>query len=180
KDYKGAFQEVIREAFESLNSYTYAYKPKDQDEKVTLSFEDDVKSLDKEVNKEILEQEETRVEEITTMPEAVAERQAQAEGEGMGMETDEQAAAVSSAEVAAPASLQNDELTWYAQEIPNGFQLVDKSPKVRLRLYHSKQTGVFLAETDTQHGIVYLEGDTWYFDYYEQGTLVHKPLNIKF
>ncbi|MBT8312219.1 MAG: hypothetical protein HKP23_05210, partial [Flavobacteriaceae bacterium] len=126
KDYKGAFQEVIREAFESLNSYTYAYKPKDQDEKVTLSFEDDVKSLEQEGKAAMQEQAESK------------------------------------AEVAAPASLQNDELTWYAQEIPNGFQLVDKSPKVRLRLYHSKQTGVFLAETDTQHGIVYLEGDTWY------------------
>ncbi|MBT8209940.1 MAG: hypothetical protein KJP14_05375, partial [Eudoraea sp.] len=106
KDYKGAFQEVIREAFESLNSYTYAYKPKDQDEKVTLSFEDDVKSLEQEGKAAMQEQAESKAEEIATKQEPVPQQQKQAEIDSTVSKTDDQAAAVSSAEVAAPAPLQ--------------------------------------------------------------------------
>ena len=73
-----------------------------------------------------------------------------------------------------------EDLTWYAQEIPNGFQLVDKSPKVRLKMYRTQQQDVYLAEGESLNGVVYREGGTWYLDYYKEGQLVHKTLKIKF
>ena len=181
KDYKGAFQEAIREAFESLDNFTYEYQPKSDGEKVVLNFKDDVKSLDQEVEEpvEIPEQAETRAEEIAANPQPAAEKQTQAGVEEIEAKSREQAEEISTAEAAA-APEEKDNMTWYAQEIANGYQLVDRTPEVRLRLYKTKQNGVFLAENDTRHGIVYLKDSTWYFDYYEQGILIHKPLIIKF
>ncbi len=180
KDYKGAFQEAIREALESLNNYTYQYSAKNQEETVTLNFKDDVKTLDKEVDPKNQEQQKAMDKDIATVSETISEVQAAVVAEEIIAKTNKQAAEILAVEEAVPASEEKDDMTWYAQEIPNGYQLVDKTPEVRLRLYKTKQDGVFLAETDTRQGIVYLEGTTWFFDYYEKGTLVHKPLNIKF
>ena len=69
---------------------------------------------------------------------------------------------------------------WYAQEIPNGFQLVDSSPKVRLRIYHTQKEGIFLAKGEDYEGVVYNDQGSWYLDYYLNGELVHQVLNIKF
>ena len=66
----------------------------------------------------------------------------------------------------------------YAQEIENGFQLVDSSPKV---VYKIKTTGLdntFLVED--KDAIIYKKGDMWVLEYYSGSVLKQEELNIKF
>jgi len=66
----------------------------------------------------------------------------------------------------------------YAQEIENGFQLVDSSPKVVYRLKNTGLNNVFLVEGKS--AIVYKKGEHWFIDYYSGTTLKQDKLNIKF
>ncbi len=166
KDYKGAYQEVIREALASLNNYKYSYTPAEEEETVRVSFKDDVKDLNQETKQEISDEMDPQLQ-VTPEEEVVEEE----------LPSEEVTRPQS---VTVPLVIVEEDLTLYAQEIPNGFQLVDRSPKVRLRLYRTAQEGVFLAEGESVSGVVYSEGDTWYLDYYRDEKLVHKALKIKF
>ena len=166
KEYKGAFQEVIREAMGSLNNYNYAYTPREQKETVTLPFKDDVKKLNEGTEEVKKETKNGPVDAVT--------KQATAEDSSVLKEV------VENQPESLPSKNIEQDLTWYAQEIPNGFQLVDRSPKVRLKLYRTQQEGVYLAEGESLNGIVYNKDGTWYLDYYQEGNPVHKALKIKF
>lgn len=166
KDYKDAFQEVIRESMSSLNNYSYAYIPKEEKETVTVSFQDDIKTLD-EAADQVKAEEKDKAEETFKME--VPAKEILPEKETVEIQP----------ESTPPMNMEED-LTWYAQEIPNGFQLVDRSPKVRLKIYRTQQEEVFIAQGESLNGVVYSEGGTWYLDYYKEGKLVHKALKIKF
>ena len=47
----------------------------------------------------------------------------------------------------------------YAQAIANGFQLVDSTPKITLRMYATSQANFFIAEGDVHSGVVLKKGD---------------------
>ena len=66
----------------------------------------------------------------------------------------------------------------YAQEINNGFQLVDSSPKVVLRIKQTQLAHVFLVEN--KQAIVYKKGEVWFMEYYTDNVLKQEVLNIKF
>lgn len=166
KDFKGAFQEVIRESMSSLNNFNYTYTPKEEEETVTVSFKDDVKSL-AEAADQVNVEKEFSAEEISKKEAPTKELLPQKE-------------IVEIQPGSVPSKNIEEDLTWYAQEIPNGFQLVDRSPKVRLKLYRTQQEGVYLAEGESLNGVVYSEGGIWYLDYYKEDQLVHKALKIKF
>jgi hypothetical protein len=68
----------------------------------------------------------------------------------------------------------------YAQAIANGFQLVDSTPKITLRMYATSQANFFIGEGDAHSGVVLKKGDKWYFEYYEGDKLMGQELNIKF
>lgn len=67
-----------------------------------------------------------------------------------------------------------------AQPIPNGFQLVDNTPKVVLRIFKTTETDVYVASDDTTNGVVFKDGPLYSYEYYLDGKLVKKQLNIKF
>ncbi|CDF78261.1 conserved hypothetical protein [Formosa agariphila KMM 3901] len=71
-----------------------------------------------------------------------------------------------------------DSTVLYAQEITNGYQLVDSSPKVVYKLKKTKLEDVFLVEE--KQATVYKSGDKWVIGYYEGDTLKEDVLNIKF
>ncbi len=162
KDYKEAYKEVIRKAFRSMDGYTYSYNPKDPQTPVTLSFEDDVKTLPPSTTTVVQKEQTISKPAVVTEAETVAKA-----GEPSEPVTQE-----------AEEGVQDN--IWYAQEISNGYQLVDRTPTVQLRIYRTERAGIFLAESETQRGIVYEQSGVWYFDYYQDGELVHQPLNIKF
>jgi hypothetical protein len=67
-----------------------------------------------------------------------------------------------------------------AQPTATGYQLVDTTPKVVLRLYKTSNSDVFIAESDAAKGVVLKKTGTWIFEYYSGKTRLEKPLNIKF
>jgi hypothetical protein len=74
------------------------------------------------------------------------------------------------------------EVDYYAQPIENGYQLVDSSPKIVMKMLATSKTNIFMAqEINGYSGIMYAgENGEWFFEYYEDTTLVVKSLRIKF
>jgi len=69
---------------------------------------------------------------------------------------------------------------WYAQQIPNGFQLVDSSPKVRLKMYKTSLNNVYIFENAKGNGLVFKKEGQWLMEYYDGSELKLEKLNIKF
>ena len=74
----------------------------------------------------------------------------------------------------------NDAGTLYAQSIPNGYQLVDNTPKKVLTLLKTSVDTYFIASTGTVNGVVLKINEDWFFEYYENGKFVSKKLLVKF
>ena len=72
--------------------------------------------------------------------------------------------------------------TLYAQVIPNGYQLIDTTPRKVLTLLKTSVQDCFLTETGvgSPNGIVFKKNGEWFFEYYKEGTLVSQKLEIKF
>lgn len=70
--------------------------------------------------------------------------------------------------------------TLYAQPIENGFQLVDSSPKVVLKIYKTSTPDVYMAEKGSRNGTFRKFGNSWVLEYYEAGKLVSETYEIKF
>lgn len=66
----------------------------------------------------------------------------------------------------------------YAQAIPNGFQFVDTTPKIVLKLENTMQHNYFNA--DKKNGVVYMKNGGWVFEYFLDGELIVEKLNVKF
>lgn len=74
----------------------------------------------------------------------------------------------------------NSEAQLFAQPIANGYQLVDTTPKVVLKMYKTSQPDSFTAQGDGKNGVIFKKGNDWYFEYYQNDKLVSDKLNIKF
>lgn len=68
----------------------------------------------------------------------------------------------------------------FAQPVANGYQLVDTTPKVVLKMYRTSQKDSYTAVSDTKNGVVFKKGEEWIFEYYQNDQLVSEKLNIKF
>lgn len=68
----------------------------------------------------------------------------------------------------------------YAQPAPNGYQLVDTTPKKVLTLLKTSLQDSFIAEAGGVNGIVYKRDNEWVFEYYDNSKLVTQKLQIKF
>lgn len=70
--------------------------------------------------------------------------------------------------------------TLYAQAIPNGYQLIDTTPKKILTLLKTSAPDYYIADAGTTSGIVFKKDGAWYFEYYKNDQLVSQKLEIKF
>lgn len=81
--------------------------------------------------------------------------------------------------------------TLYAQPTPNGYQLIDTSPKKIMTLLKTSLPDCFLANPEpgavsgpaaggTPNGVVFKKDGQWFFEYYKDGTLISQKLTIKF
>lgn len=68
----------------------------------------------------------------------------------------------------------------FAQAISNGFQLVDTTPKVVLKMFKTSQTDYYTAVSDSKNGVVFKKNNEWFFEYYKNDKLVSEKLDIKF
>lgn len=68
----------------------------------------------------------------------------------------------------------------YAQPIANGFQLVDSTPKVVMKIFKTSNPNTFSAVKDSKQGVLLSKDNQWYFEYYENEQLVSEKVNVKF
>ena len=182
KSYKESYSEAISNAMESFDGMDYVYTPKNKEEApstVTVSFKNDVKSLEEEKPAEMEEKASSKaeavVEQVATPSEQSYENKAPQPS--VMTKADNAMANTSSLD---PTEITVMEEVLYAQELPNGYQLVDSTPKIRLKLMRTSMPQVYLAENDEVSGMVYQKGAKWIFEYYEDGELNAKELKLKF
>lgn len=94
-------------------------------------------------------------------------------------------AAVSTAAIAsAPASSLNVNANnadiLYAQPTETGYQLIDKTPKVVMKLMKTSQENSFIAIRDGVQGSLINKNNQWFFEYYKDDKLVSEPIAVKF
>ena len=171
KEYEGAYREAITEAFGTIRAMDYTYVPKQQNsEPITVSFKNDVKNMEKKIEPKnkvdvaVVQQVATPEEQVYKSNEPVASK----------IEKAEQPTKEVMVEV------KNDSNILYAQELPNGFQLVDNTPKIRLKLLKTSMPDVYVVKHAKDNGMVYKKDGKWYLEYYFGDTLKTEELNIKF
>jgi hypothetical protein len=171
KEFEDAYKEAITEAFGTIQALDYTYAPKERNsEPITVSFKNDVKDMEKK------REPKNKVNEVVVKQVATPEEQVYKSNEPV----------VSKIEKAVPLSKEatnnekNDSNILYAQEIPNGFQLVDSTPKIRLKLLRTSIPDVYTVEHDKDNGVVYKKDGKWFLEYFIGDTLKTEELNIKF
>ena len=171
KEYEGAYREAITEAFETIRAMDYKYVPKEQNSQpVTVSFKNDVKNMEKKIKPKnkvdvvVVQQVATPEEQVYKSNEPVASKIEKAEQPTKEMMAEDR----------------NDSNILYAQELPNGFQLVDNTPKIRFRLLRTSIPDVYVVKHAKDNGVVYKKDGKWYIEYYFGDTLKTEELNIKF
>ncbi|WP_437398113.1 hypothetical protein [Flagellimonas lutimaris] len=166
KEYDESYKQAIQNAFVSFSGMIYKYEPKQQNEvtenagPVTVSFKDDVKSVEEKPKEHVLEQKATQEEQVYKSVEPKPTNIVKAVGEEK-MEP-------------VPSS------TLYAQPIERGYQLVDSTPKIVLKLVETSIENVFMTDFQGNNGVVFLQDGKWVLEYSENGKKVQKELNIKF
>ncbi|WP_432442334.1 hypothetical protein [Flavobacterium tyrosinilyticum] len=95
-------------------------------------------------------------------------------------------AAVATTVVATPVSTASspdlkDPNLLYAQPTESGYQLIDKTPKVVMKLLKTSQPNVYIAIKDNVQGSLILKEDgQWYFESYQNDKLVSEKIVVKF
>ncbi|MBK0370965.1 hypothetical protein [Flavobacterium agrisoli] len=97
---------------------------------------------------------------------------------------------VTTAPVAAPAvavarvpmisSNSNSANMLYAQPTETGYQLIDKTPKVVMKLMKTSQPNSFIAVKDGVQGSLNLKDNKWIFEYYKDDKLISETIDVKF
>jgi len=82
---------------------------------------------------------------------------------------------------AAPSPDLKDPNLLYAQPTESGYQLIDKTPKVVMKLFKTSQPNVYIASKDNVQGSLILKEDgQWYFESYQNDKLVSEKIVVKF
>ena len=68
----------------------------------------------------------------------------------------------------------------YAQVTPTGYQLIDSTPKVVMKLLKTSQPNSFIAIKDSIQGSLILKDNQWYFEYYQNDKLISEMIAVKF
>ena len=175
KDYAKAYMQALRAAFKSIEALNYNYEPEEnitalqtQSTEVKSEVAEEIQKLKEEIQS-LKKEKEPEI--VTNKPEIIKPK--------------------SNVEVVAVIpSIKEETITresgikevssnvLYAQEIENGFQLVDSSPKVVYRIKQTKLDKVFLVENKS--AIIYKKGNDWVIEYYSNNVLKQETLNIKF
>ena len=90
-------------------------------------------------------------------------------------------AVVASNNVAAtPVADISDPNLLYAQPTENGFQLIDKTPRVVMKLLKTSRPDSFIAIKDGIQGSLNAKDNQWFFEYYQNDKLVSEKISVKF
>ena len=183
KGYKEAYKVLITESMVSFDDLNYSYKEKVVENKpITLSFKNDIKSLDGD-SKEQKETADLTGIGIENSSEVVKQTSSLENQSYKSMEpvvsNIKQAAPKTNIVTEAISETAGKEMM-YAKAIPNGYQLIDSTPKVKMKLLNSSTENVFIGQADGKSGMVFQKDGIWIFEYYSGAQLVQEKLMIKF
>jgi len=68
----------------------------------------------------------------------------------------------------------------YAQPTENGYQLIDKTPKVVMKLLKTSRPDSFIAIKDGVQGSLNAKDNQWFFEYYQNDKLISEKVSVKF
>ncbi|HEY6142922.1 MAG TPA: hypothetical protein VIV55_05750 [Flavobacterium sp.] len=68
----------------------------------------------------------------------------------------------------------------YAQPTETGYQLIDKTPKVVMKLLKTSRSDSFIAIKDGVQGTLNTKDNQWFFEYYKDDKLVSEKVSVKF
>jgi hypothetical protein len=68
----------------------------------------------------------------------------------------------------------------YAQPTATGFQLIDSTPKVIMKVYNTSKKGSFIATKGNTQGILIAIDNQWFFEYYLNDKLISEKVDVKF
>ena len=168
KNFKTAYTLALRGAFEDFETVNYKYQPNENIlARASVSSEEDsneeIQKLKEEIN--TLKEKQTQAKEI---PEKKVTK-----------EEIKKPTMVTGKEVKQVVKQGEPEINiLYAQKIENGYQLVDKTPKVVMIMLETNLENVFLVKNE--NAIVYKEDGFWYLSKNDGKQVTVKTLNIKF
>ena len=84
------------------------------------------------------------------------------------------------ATAATPIADVSDPNLLYAQPTDNGYQLIDKTPKVVMKLLKTSRPDSFIAIKDGVQGTLNAKDNQWFFEYYKNDKLVSEKVSVKF
>ncbi|PIE49693.1 MAG: hypothetical protein CSA39_01365 [Flavobacteriales bacterium] len=163
KDYKAAYYEALRNAFESVKNRKFAIVS-GVTEKETAS----IQHSDKVVKAEKIIKQPQDVPDAPKIENAPVEKITQIKEKGDIKKTP----AITNA---FPVTVNAEKL--YAQENNLGYQLVDNTPKVIFVLLKSGKKDVYYLKNRT--GSFFKENDAWYAEYYANGRLIKQEFEVK-
>lgn len=77
-------------------------------------------------------------------------------------------------------SSKTDASLLYAQPTANGYQLIDSSPKVIMRVFHTSNKYCYIAIKGDIQGVLILKNNDWVFEYYQNDQLWSEIIAVKF
>jgi hypothetical protein len=83
-------------------------------------------------------------------------------------------------ETSAPVADLSDPNLLFAQPTENGYQLIDKTPKVVMKLLKTSRPDSFIAIKDGVQGSLNAKDNQWFFEYYQNDKLVSEKVSVKF
>ena len=153
KEFEPAYREAIEDAFMVLVGTGHNYTPSEATAEQTP------------------DRPPTQAERLLNPPARKADPAAR---EAAAVAVSAEAAAISEKDGATPE-------LWYAQPVDNGFQLVDGTPSVQMKLVKTTQENTFIAMVDdAPMGMVYMKDGEWWHEYYQEGKVQLRKLRIKF
>jgi hypothetical protein len=160
KDYKKAYHESLRDAFQSISELNYSYDP-------DVKIQDQAKKENEEIQEpELIEEIIVKTEKVQITDDFIENKPA----------LDAELMKVDKGDLEDPEDFTEDLL--YAQPNEKGYQLVDSTPKVVYVLLRSSREDVFILKN--RDGILLKSNDKWFIEFYEEDRLIKKEVNIKF
>ena len=155
KDLEQAYREAISESFGSFRGLNYKYEPKSNEEgseSITVSFKNDVKSLE---------------EDITPTTDSAEQN------------VDSGADKIDQLQATELFPKTSEKNVLYAQPIEGGYQLVNTKPEVVYILKSTSAPDVFIVNKNGKNGVVFKNNGKWFIEMDEKGSKP-KELDIKF
>ena len=90
------------------------------------------------------------------------------------------AVVVATAVATAPVPDTSDPNLLYAQPTETGYQLIDKTPKVVMKLMKTSRADSFIAIKDGLQGTLNAKDNQWFFEYYQNDKLISEKISVKF